>query len=149
MLELNLPAFECKIKQKESRLYIYDAVRRKYVALTPEEWVRQHFLHHLINDHGVSKNLISLEYSFEYNDLSKRSDIILWTRERKPALVIECKAPNVDLSDKTIFQAGLYNHKLGAPHIGITNGLAHYFFRRADADWQLLDDISFIQNLSK
>jgi hypothetical protein len=144
MLELNLPSFNYKLKKKDSALFIYDVVRRKFVALTPEEWVRQHFIHHLIIAHNVPKNLISVERTFNYNELKKRWDIVVWNNNGVPELLIECKAPSITLNNKVLFQSGTYNQQIKAAIVGVTNGMNHYYFRKVDNDWILVEELSIV-----
>lgn len=102
---------------------IFDVIRKKYIVLTPEEWVRQHFIHFLINSYKYPKSLMKVESGLKYNNLQKRSDIQVYTRKGHPFLVVECKASNVKLDSKVIDQAALYNKSIGADYIIVTNGM--------------------------
>ncbi len=126
MIALNLPEFEYKIREIEGKLYIFDILRRKYVFLTPEEWVRQHFVHLLINEYQYPKSLLKNEGGLTYNRLTKRTDIVVYDREGKPFMVIECKGANIAISQSTFEQAAQYNHTLKAPYLTVTNGLLYY-----------------------
>src|SRR4051812_7298038 len=126
MIALNLPEFEYKIREIEGKLYIFDVLRRKYVFLTPEEWVRQHFVHLLINEYQYPKSLLKNEGGLTYNRLTKRTDIVVYDREGKPFMVIECKGANIPISQSTFEQAAQYNHTLKAPYLTVTNGLQYY-----------------------
>lgn len=128
MQSLNLPSFDYKIKQIEDKSLIFDLIRRKYLVLTPEEWVRQHLINLLINVLDYPKTLISVEGGLKYDKLQKRSDILVFDRESKPFLLIECKAPEVKLSQSTVRQASIYNARIGAPHLAISNGLQTFCF---------------------
>jgi len=128
MIQLNLPPFEHKIKEIEGKICIFDSIRRKYLVLTPEEWVRQHFVHLLVNHYQYSKNLIRLEGGLKYNQLQKRSDIVIFDHDGQPSLLIECKAPEVPINQAVIEQASRYNHTLKCRHIAITNGLKTFCF---------------------
>ena len=128
MIPLNLPPFEYKIKEIEGKICIFDSIRRKYLVLTPEEWVRQHFVHLLMNHYEYSKNLIRLEGGLKYNQLQKRSDIVIFDQAGLPSLLIECKAPEVSINQAVIEQASRYNHTLKCRHIVITNGLKTFCF---------------------
>src|SRR5690606_22089516 len=100
MQELSLPSFECKIRDLEGKTAIFDVIRKKYLILTPEEWVRQHVVHLLITHMGYSASLMKLEGALTYESLDKRSDILVFDREAKPYLLIECKAPDVKLTQR-------------------------------------------------
>jgi hypothetical protein len=128
MLDLSLPKYEYLLRKHEGKLQIFDPVRKKYVVLTPEEWVRQHMINFLCVDKEIPYSLMSLESGLTYNRLLKRSDILIFDRHAKPLLLIECKASHVKLSDKTLQQLGTYNASIHAPFIGITNGLQHYYW---------------------
>jgi hypothetical protein len=140
-LQLNLPAFGYKIKQKDDKLFIYDVLRKKYVVLQPEEWVRQHFMHYLINEKKVSRMLIKVEHGSKYANLQKRCDIIVWDTTLKPQLIIECKAPHIPINSETLFQLGIYNSGLNAPYLGLTNGLSHYYYKRVGEEYIKLDEL--------
>ncbi|MBC7923262.1 MAG: type I restriction enzyme HsdR N-terminal domain-containing protein [Ferruginibacter sp.] len=129
MIALNLPEFAYKLREIEDKLYIFDILRRKYVFLTPEEWVRQHFVHFLIDQHGYPKALMKNEGGLRYNRLTKRTDIVIYDRHGESFLVVECKGANVPLSQSTFDQAAQYNHTLKAPYLAVTNGLAFHCVR--------------------
>lgn len=145
MLQLNLPEFKYKIKQKDGRLFIFDEARKKFVTLTPEEWVRQHFLHFLLNEKKISLSLISMEYGSKYNTtLDKRCDILVWNNDMKPLLMVECKAPHVLLCEKTAFQLGCYNSEMQVPHLAITNGISHFYFKKQEGElYKKVEDLVF------
>ncbi len=128
MVRLNLPPYSYKTKEMDGKIYIFDPIRKKYLVLTPEEWVRQHFVHLLIKTYGYSKNLIRLEGGLAYNKLQKRSDIVVFDQEGKPFLLVECKAPEVPINQKVIEQASRYNLTLRCPFVAITNGLSTFCF---------------------
>ena len=117
-----------KFKEIEGKNYIYDRFRKKYLLLTPEEWVRQNFLILLIEEKKYSKNLIKLESGLKYNNLSKRSDILVYDNSGAPFLLIECKAQDVKISKKTLEQVSRYNLTIKAPFICITNWSKTYCF---------------------
>ncbi|EAZ80143.1 type I restriction enzyme HsdR N-terminal domain-containing protein [Algoriphagus machipongonensis] len=122
---LNLPPFEPKLQEVDGKLGIFDSLRKKYLILTPEEWVRQHWINFLIHHLDYPKGLIVLERGLVYNKLQKRTDLVVWDKEGKPYLLIECKAPKIKLNQKTMQQACLYNQKINAKYLIITNGLNH------------------------
>jgi Type I restriction enzyme R protein N terminus (HSDR_N) len=132
MIQLNLPTFDCKLTKIEDKPHIFDPIRRKYVALSPEEWVRQHVLNWLVMVHQYPKSLIKSESGLQVNRLSKRTDIVVYDRTTKPFLLVECKAPHILLSDDTFGQAANYNKTLNAPFILLTNGIEHLSFELKD-----------------
>ena len=126
MVRLNLPEYPVKTRTQGKQHQIFDLVRKKYVRLTPEEWVRQHFINYLVNDLSYPKSLVRIESGLTYNQLEKRSDIIVFDKNIKPFLLVECKATNVKLSNQTFDQLSLYNQSINARYLVITNGLKHY-----------------------
>lgn len=128
MHALNLPQFEYQIKHISDIPHIWDIIRKKYVQVTPEEWVRQHFVHYLIKDNGYPKGLISCEKGLEVNTLKKRSDILVYNRQMEPYLLVECKSVDIKIDQKVFQQAAMYNKKIGAPHVCVTNGLKTFCF---------------------
>lgn len=125
MKTLNLPPYEYKIKQEEEKIFIFDVLRRKYLVLTPEEWVRQHFIQYIINYLNYPKSLIKVEGGLHYNSLKKRSDIVVFNHEGLPWMVIECKSPEQKINSQTLQQVSVYNSTLKAKYIALTNGLKH------------------------
>ena len=134
MYKLNLPPFDYKLKKAEGKVWIFDVIRKKFIVLTPEEWVRQHFLHYVINDLRYPKSLIKVESGLIYNQLSRRSDILIYDHEANPWMIIECKSPTLKLSEKAVLQASAYNASLRAKYLTISNGLLHYC---AATDWAM------------
>ena len=128
MQNLNLPKFEYKLLAKNNKLHIFDIIRKKYVFLSPEEWVRQHFIHYLISS-GYLRSLISIENQLKLNKRNKRADIVAYDTSGSPFLLVECKAPNVKLGQTTIEQAAQYNQSKRAPYLAVTNGIFHFFFQ--------------------
>lgn len=128
MAPLNFPvyAFDVRTREEDSKRYIYDFVRHKYVRLTPEEWVRQHTVRYLVEAHDCPPGLIAVEKTFALNGLSKRADVVVYDRRGRPVLVAECKAPTIALQQETFDQAARYNMVLRAPHLLVTNGLEHF-----------------------
>jgi hypothetical protein len=128
-LRLNLPAFEPKINQSPNGPQIFDPIRKTWVQLTNEEWVRQHILNTLTEHMGISKNLIAVEKLLHFNTLKKRFDICVYNNEAKPMLLVECKAFDITLSQQTILQVFTYNQVLQVPVLWISNGLRHMTFK--------------------
>lgn len=125
MQELNLPKFEFRIKSNENKTLIFDSLRKKYIVLTPEEWVRQNFIQYLIQVKKYPSTLIAIEKQLIINGLKKRTDIVIFNRDGVADILIECKAPSVILSQKTFDQIARYNLKLNAAYLIVTNGLQH------------------------
>lgn len=123
---LNLPPFAYKIKQSGANSLIFDALRRKYVLLTPEEWVRQHFMHYLTGTLSYPRSLISIERGTTYNKLQKRTDMCVYDQRGKPHLLVECKAAHVPITQEVVKQVSVYNQVLQARYVVITNGLEHF-----------------------
>jgi hypothetical protein len=122
---LNLPSFEPQLQRVDDKYFIFDSLRKKYLALTPEEWVRQHWVNFLIEHQGYPKGLISLEKGLKYNQLQKRTDLVVFDRVGNPYLLIECKAPEVELNQKVLQQAMSYRSTLLTPYVILSNGLRH------------------------
>lgn len=127
MINLNLPSYSFKIKNKENKLYIFDIIRKKNIMLTPEEWVRQHFIHFLIEEKKYPKSLIAIEKQLIINDLVKRTDILIFDKNGLPNIIVECKSPSIKISQDTFDQIARYNLKLQAKYLIVTNGLQHYY----------------------
>jgi len=127
MYALNLPTYKFKIKSKENKQVIFDIIRKKYVVLTPEEWVRQHFIHYLIEEKKYPVSLIAVEKKLILNNLTKRTDILVFNSLGLPDIIIECKAPTIVINQNTFDQIARYNLKLNANYLVVTNGLQHYF----------------------
>lgn len=123
---LDLPSFPFKLKMEKGIPYLFDDIRKKYLVLTPEEWVRQHFINYLITEKKYPKSLISTEQGLKVNERSKRSDILVYDKLGKVFLLIECKAASVKLSQSVFDQVAVYNSTIKAPYMAITNGLQHY-----------------------
>lgn len=133
MHKLNLPEFDYKLKKADGRVWIFDVIRKKYIVLTPEEWVRQHFIHYLISVKKYPRSLIRVESGLVYNELQKRTDIVVHDREGKPWMIVECKSPSMRVSSATLMQVSVYNNSLQAAYVSVTNGLVHLC---ALIDWQ-------------
>ena len=126
MFSLNLPAFDAKIVVRDGKRSIFDVIRRRYVALTPEEWVRQHFIHFLIESKGYPARLIAVEKEIQVCGMKRRFDLVCYDRQAVPYLIVECKAPSVALSQAVFDQAFQYNLSIAARFIAITNGCLHF-----------------------
>lgn len=137
MIELNLPKADLRLKKVGDKTQVFDITRKKFVALTPEEWVRQNVLHYLVNELAYRKSLIKMELAIEYNRMSRRPDILAYRPDGTPYLVVECKAPYVKINESVVDQIAIYNSILKAPFIAITNGLKHYClaFNESDSEY--------------
>jgi type I site-specific restriction endonuclease len=129
VVKLNLPSCELKLRHNGQKLEVFDIIRKKFIQLTDEEWVRQNFVHYLINHLKYPRALISLESGLKYNQLSKRTDIVVYGRDGNPFMVVECKSPIIKLSQAVFHQASCYNSILKANFLVTTNGLVHYCCR--------------------
>ena len=126
MIELNLPPYAYKLKQNNGSVQIWDAVRRKYVALTPEEWVRQHFIAYLVGSKKYPLGRIGNEISLSLNGRSRRCDTLVYDAEGQPLVLIEYKAPHISVSQKVFEPSVRYNICFRVPYIMLSNGISHY-----------------------
>jgi type I site-specific restriction endonuclease len=124
---LNFPKYDFKLKKSNNSIQIFDSIRKKWIAITPEEWVRQHIIQYLILEKKYPISLIAVEMAINVNQTAKRCDIVLFNRDAKPLVIVECKAPSVELTQKTFDQAAVYNLTLMVDYLLITNGINHYF----------------------
>lgn len=125
MLELNFPEYEFSIQVHGQKKLIFDIVRKKFIPLTHEEWVRQHVLHYLVHEKQCKIEQIAVERELRYNNRRKRFDILVFGSGATPLCIVECKAPEVKLTTEAIFQAGVYNTIFNCPWLWITNGQRH------------------------
>ena len=126
MPQLNLPNAVLKTKLVEGTTQVFDAVRKKYLVLNPEEWVRQHFIHYLNLEKKYPLGLMGVEKMVKYNEQSTRADIVLYTNQGKPNMIVECKAPNVKITQDAFDQIAKYNFKLRVDFLVVTNGMQHF-----------------------
>ena len=126
MQELNLPRYEISVKRNGERLTIFDFLRRRHVALTPEEWVRQHFVHFLVEHKGYPKGLLANEVELSVGEKNLRCDSILYDPSLKPRMIVEYKAPSVVVTQKVFQQIATYNLLLHVDYLVVSNGLTHY-----------------------
>jgi type I site-specific restriction endonuclease len=127
MQKLNFPRYSFRFKNSENKVAIFDEIRKKFIILTPEEWVRQHVVQFLLQEKKYPKSYINVEKLIKINDLSKRYDIVVFQPDGSIFLLIECKAPEVTISQQTFDQIAQYNLVLNAQFLMTTNGLNHYF----------------------
>lgn len=126
MQTLNLPTYSFKIKSEDNRKYIFDEIRKKYLLLTPEEWVRQNFIKYLTVEKKYPRQLVSIEMEFKIKKLIRRCDIVVFNKSGEPNLIIECKSPAVEISQDTFDQISDYNRHFNVDYLIITNGIKHY-----------------------
>tara|TARA_R110002073_G_scaffold8207_1_gene45709 strand:+ start:146796 stop:147236 length:441 start_codon:yes stop_codon:yes gene_type:complete len=127
MQQLNFSSYSFRLKSSENKTLIFDIVRKKYVVLTPEEWVRQHVIHFLVEEKKYPLSLIAVEKQLKINSLNKRTDIIVFNKLGLHEIVIECKAPTIPVRQNTFDQIARYNLTLKSNYMMVTNGLEHYF----------------------
>lgn len=126
MTRLNLPPFEIKLRGTKAQPQIFDILRKKYIALTPEEWVRQHFVHFLVEHKGYPAALMANEIQLKVGEKTLRADSVLYSRELKPRMIIEYKAPHIPITQKVFDQISIYNMLLHVDYLVVSNGLQHY-----------------------
>lgn len=143
MQALNLPSYDVKIENRDNKDFIWDFVRKKYVRLTKEEWVRQHFLNLLVSHKGFPISLIGVEKQIIVNNMEKRFDILVFNSDAKPQVIVECKSPEITISQNTFMQASNYNTVLKAPYLIITNGIEHHV---AEINFSL-NSIRFLESI--
>ncbi len=133
-LKINIPTAQLSIKTIENQKKIFDVFRRKWVAFTPEEYVRQSLAHFLVNYKSYPKELIAVEYSFSLSTGKKfRADIVVFDKEFRPVLLVECKSPSVKISESVLKQLTIYNSHIKSKNVMVTNGINHYFLTSEDA----------------
>lgn len=123
---LSLPIYKLKMKSDGEKTYIFDVVRKKYLLLTAEEWVRQNFIHYLNKEKKYPLGLMGVEQMVKYNSLKTRADIVMYNTEGKANIIVECKAPDVKITQDTFNQIAKYNSQLKVKYLLVTNGMNHY-----------------------
>ena len=126
MPQLNLPKVALKTKSVEGTIQVFDVIRKKYFVLTPEEWVRQHFIHYLNTEKNYPMGLMEVEKMVKYNTLKTSADIVLYTTEGKAKMIVECKAPKVKITQDAFNQIAKYNCQLKVEFLVVTNGMQHF-----------------------
>jgi hypothetical protein len=127
MQKLNFPSYSFRFKNSENKVSIFDDIRKKFIILTAEEWVRQHTIQFLLQEKSYPKSHLNVEKILKLNDLTKRYDIVVFQPNGELFLLVECKATNVKITQETFDQIARYNLKLKAKYLMVTNGLNHYF----------------------
>ena len=134
MLKLSFPNYEFRLKKIDEKRFIFDEIRKKYIELTAEEWVRQNCIKFLINEKKYKSQLIAVEKKIILNNLTKRFDIIAYDNNGDPNLLVECKAPNIDIRQETFDQILSYNRVINSKYLMITNGIIHYYCKIDNID---------------
>jgi len=149
MIRLNLPSFKINIRNTNSKIEIFDEFRKKFVVLTPEEWVRQHFAHFLVNEKKFPKGLMVLEYFFNLEKRKKRADIIAFNYLAQPLLVVECKSAEITINQKVFDQIARYNMALKVKYLIVTNGMQHFacLLDYSNLSYQFLEEIPNFEDL--
>ncbi|MBL0685866.1 type I restriction enzyme HsdR N-terminal domain-containing protein [Aquimarina mytili] len=143
MKKLNFPAYQFRFKSSENKVSIFDRIRKKFIILTPEEWVRQHIVHYLIKEKKYPESLINVEKLVKVNDLNKRYDIIIFNPDGSIYLIVECKSHSVKITQDVFDQIARYNLALDSKYLMISNGLDHYYCQMnyIDKHYTFLKDI--------
>ena len=141
MLELKLPSADIRLERRDGRLFIWDFVRRRWMMLTPEEWVRQHFSHWMTEHLGYPLARLGHEISLEQNGMQRRADAVFYDREGLPLVIVEFKAPHISISQKTFDQISRYNMVLQVPYLIISNGLQHFCLHVREDGLEFLREI--------
>lgn len=149
MFSLNLPQIKANIHQERGKTVIFDPIRQRFVALTPEEWVRQHFTSFLIHYCSYPASLMGNEVSITLNGMTRRCDTVVYSRNLRPLVIVEYKAPTVNITQKTLIQASAYNVVLRVPYIMMSNGLTHYccHINYATNSYTFLRDVPSYQDI--
>jgi hypothetical protein len=142
---LNFPFYGFDIQNQGQKKVIFDRIRKKFIPLTPEEWVRQHCIVHLMEHFHIGGGMIAIEREISAFGLRKRFDIVVFGQNSKPLILVECKAPEVQLSRNTLIQAATYNNKLDSKYMWITNGLEHAWFEKTDEGLRLISPPDSVQ----
>lgn len=128
-MEINLPPYEIKLREQDGKRQIFDFLRRKYVSLTPEEWVRQHFVNYLLNHKGYPKGRLANEVELRVGEKKLRCDTLLYNKGLQPQMIIEYKAPDIELTQRVFDQITVYNFLLRVDYLVVSNGRQHYCCR--------------------
>lgn len=143
MLKLSFPNYEFRLKKIDEKRFIFDEIRKKYIELTAEEWVRQNCIKFLINEKKYKSQLIAVEKKIILNNLTKRFDIIAYNNNGDPNLLVECKAPNISIRQETFDQILSYNRVINSKYLMITNGIIHYYCKIDNID----NKINFLKDI--
>jgi len=139
--QLNFPNYKFRLRKQIDEPQIFDPIRKKFVKLTPEEWVRQHCLHYLHQELGYPLAVISIERQLKINQTIKRYDIVVFNSDGKPDIAVECKAPDVKINQDVFDQLAVYNRILNVRYLFITNGLEHFAFEVIQNGYHFLESL--------
>jgi hypothetical protein len=151
MQKLNFPSYNFRFKNSENKVAIFDEIRKKFIILTPEEWVRQHVVQFLLQEKKYPKSHINVEKLLKVNDLKKRYDIVVYNSDGTINILVECKAPEIKIGQNTFDQIARYNLTLNAQFLMVTNGHNHYFCQMdfVNEKYSFLNGIPDFKTLSK
>ena len=141
MIKIKYPAFEFKIKEKEGNEIIFDVLRKKWIALTPEEWVRQNFIQYLLQESKYPRSFVAVEKEIMLGELRKRFDVLIYNRNHEPWMMIECKSMDITLDQKVLDQVLRYNISVPVKFMVITNGSYSYAFERKEGGLMMLEEL--------
>ena len=149
MKQLNLPPYQIRVKEVNGRKQIFDVLRRKYITLTPEEWVRQHFIHYLIEHKHYPASLLANEVPLQVGEKNVRADSVLYDNQLRPRMIIEYKAPSIPLTQKVFDQISVYNLLLHVDYLIVSNGLDTYICKMdyENQTYAFLETIPDYQNI--
>lgn len=140
MKELNLPSYPFRTRTSGQSTEIFDSLRKKFVALTPEEWVRQHFIMFICNQLNYPAAMIAVEMGLKFNTLQRRADIVVHNGQGFPWMIVECKSPSVKLTQEAFYQAAGYHLQLKVQYLAVTNGLQHYCCKFVGETFEFISD---------
>ena len=148
-MPLNLPPYPFKITDANGQLTLFDVIRKRDIIITPEEWVRQHFVQYLINQKNYPKSLIKLEGGHKLHGMAKRTDIVVYNPAGEKILLVECKAPSITIDQKTFDQVARYNMVHKVKLLAVTNGLQHYYcvINFEERDYKFIEEMPFYATL--
>ena len=148
-MPLNLPPYPFKITDANGQLTLFDVIRKRDIIITPEEWVRQHFVQYLINQKKYPKSLIKLEGGHKLHGMAKRTDIVVYNPAGEKILLVECKAPSITIDQKTFDQVARYNMVHKVKLLAVTNGLQHYYcvIDFEERDYKFIEEMPFYATL--
>jgi predicted type IV restriction endonuclease len=142
---LNLPPFNANIRREGKNVRIFDTLRQRFVALTPEEWVRQHFVNMLLTNYGFSSSLTANEVSLSLNGMSRRCDTVVYDKQLRPRMILEYKRPSVEITQRVFDQICRYNMVMHVDYLVVSNGM-HHFACRMDYERQTYEFLKEIPN---
>jgi len=148
VIALNFPPYSFRLKNSENKTHIFDVIRKKFVVLQPEEWVRQHLVKYLIENKNYPKSHINVEKQLKVNSIKKRYDIVVFNSDGSIEILVECKAPEILINQKTFDQIARYNLNLSANYLIVTNGLTH-FYCKMDLEQEKYEFLKDIPDFSR